>query len=172
MCFFTKPRFSQRIAHSFKARFANSIAMLEITKEGADGCDCYCKPDFHRPSRAWHFGGKFSNRAPAVAAVPEWSGLCCQPGAEAGCEQCRCLLQGPRRLWHHQEPSPRSLGWCWAVQAWLWGSPGSFGGRGSVVCPPREVVTAQKKVEEKGGVWLTPSSVPPAERNPMSAQCS
>lgn len=82
--FFTQPCFTQPIACSFKTRFANSIAMLEITKEGANGCGCYCKPDFHRPSRAWHVGGKFSNGAPAVAAVPKQSGLCCQPGAEAG----------------------------------------------------------------------------------------
>lgn len=58
--------------------------MLAITKEAANGCSCYCKPDFHRLSRAWHIRGKFSKRGPAAAAVPKQLDFCCQPGMEAG----------------------------------------------------------------------------------------
>lgn len=84
MCFAAKSHLSQPIVGSFKAKFANSIIMLAITKEAANGCSCYCKPDFHRLSRAWHIRGKFSKRGPAAAAVPKQLDFCCQPGMEAG----------------------------------------------------------------------------------------
>jgi len=51
-------------------KFANSIVMLEITKEGADGCGCYCKPNFHRLSGAWRVRGKFSKGSPAAVSEP------------------------------------------------------------------------------------------------------
>lgn len=84
MCFFAKSHLSQPIVWPFNVKFANSIIMLEITKEGANGCSCYCKPDFHRLSRAWRIGGKFSKRGPAAAAVTEPLDFCCQPQTEAG----------------------------------------------------------------------------------------
>lgn len=81
---FSKSHLCQPIVWSFKVKFANSIIMLEITKEGANGCSCYCKPDFHRLSRAWHIRGKFIKRGPAAAAVAEQLDFCCQPRMEAG----------------------------------------------------------------------------------------
>lgn len=169
MCFFAKSHLSQPIVWSFKAKFANSIIMLEITKERANGCSYHCKPDFHRLSRAWHIRGKFSKRGAAAAAAPEQLDFCSQPWTEAGPQKfltASCnVLSG---LSPSRSPTCLQLPWItWRVLAYRrsveaqapgehWGS---FGGRYSVVCPLREDITAPKKVEENGSIHLMPSSV-------------
>lgn len=167
-CAFLLSLISQPIVWSFKAKFANSIIMLEITKEGANGCSCYCKPDFHRLSRAWHMRGKFGKRGPAAVALSEQLDFCCQPQIEAGpwnllATSCNALrgLSPSRSLTCYSFLELKGE-CCYTGQYKLRlrvSTEAASGRRCSVVCPLRKDNTAPKKVEENGGIHLIPSSV-------------